>query len=52
MATTLPGRHRPLAAATELFEAAWYGGATTGPAEAARFDDLERAVLAVRAGAP
>jgi hypothetical protein len=37
------------AAATELFEAAWYGGATTGPAEAERFRELDARVLAVRA---
>jgi len=35
-----------MAAATDLFEAAWYGGATTGAAEAARFADLEAQVLA------
>lgn len=38
-----------MAAATELFEAAWYGGAPTGPAEAERFAGLEAQVLAVRA---
>jgi hypothetical protein len=48
VATTLPDATAPLAAATELFEAAWYGGATTGAAEAARFVDLEARVLAVR----
>ena len=37
------------AAATELFEAAWYGGAVTGPAEAERFRELDARVLAVRA---
>jgi hypothetical protein len=37
------------AAATELFEAVWYGGATTGPAEAERFAELDRRVLGVRA---
>jgi hypothetical protein len=36
------------AAATELFEAVWYGGASAGPAEAERFRDLEDRVLAVR----
>jgi len=35
-------------AATELFEAVWYGGAVTGPAEAERFRDLDAQVLAVR----
>lgn len=48
VATTLPDATAPLAAATELFEAAWYGGATTGAAEAARFAELEARVLAVR----
>lgn len=36
------------AAATELFEAVWYGGAEAGPADAARFRDLDARVLAVR----
>ena len=36
------------AAATELFEAVWYGGAVTGPAEAERFRELDARVLAVR----
>jgi Domain of unknown function (DUF4129) len=36
------------AAATELFEAVWYGGAVTGPAEADRFRELDAQVLAVR----
>jgi hypothetical protein len=36
------------AGATELFEAVWYGGAVTGPAEADRFQHLERQVLEVR----
>jgi hypothetical protein len=47
VARTLPDASVPLAAATELFEAAWYGGASTGAAEAARFADLEARVLAV-----
>lgn len=34
---SLPPAAVPLAAATELFEAAWYGHAETGPAESARF---------------
>ena len=37
------------AAATELFEAVWYGGASSGPGEAQRFRELEAGVLAVRA---
>jgi len=48
VATGLPTAAAPLAAATELFEAAWYGGATTGAAEAARFEALDASVLAVR----
>lgn len=44
----LPDAAVPMATATELFEAVWYGGATSGPAEAGRFEDLERQVLAVR----
>jgi hypothetical protein len=48
VARSLPDATPALAAATELFEAAWYGGATTGAAEAARFADLDARVLAVR----
>jgi hypothetical protein len=48
VAVTLPDATVPLAAATELFEAAWYGGADTGPAEAARFAALDAQVLGVR----
>lgn len=48
---TLPEATPSLAAATELFEAAWYGNAETGPAEARRFAQLEAQVLAVRSGA-
>jgi hypothetical protein len=48
VATSLPDAVAPLAAATELFEAAWYGGAATGAAEAAWFAELEARVLAVR----
>jgi hypothetical protein len=44
-----PDASPSMAAATELFEAAWYGGAETGPAEAARFATLTDDVLAVRA---
>jgi hypothetical protein len=46
---SLPEAAVPLAAATELFEAAWYGGAETGAAEAERFAALDARVLAVRA---
>jgi hypothetical protein len=35
-------------AATELFEAVWYGGAVTGPAESERFQRLDRQVLGAR----
>lgn len=51
VARATPAAGASMAAATELFEAAWYGGATTGAAEAARFAELERAVLAVPVGA-
>jgi Domain of unknown function (DUF4129) len=36
------------AAATELFEAVWYGGVVTGPSEAERFRELDARVLAAR----
>lgn len=39
-----------MAAATELFEAAWYGDAATGPAEAERFEGLSAQVLGAPAG--
>jgi len=48
VARTLPEATPALAAATDLFEAAWYGGADTGPAEAERFVDLDARVLAVQ----
>lgn len=47
VADSLPEAASHLAAATELFEAAWYGGADTGPAEAARFAELDARVLGV-----
>jgi hypothetical protein len=50
VARTLPDAAPAMAAATELFEAAWYGDAETGAAEAARFADLDAQVLAVRVG--
>jgi hypothetical protein len=46
VARSRPGAAPPMAAATELFEAAWYGDAATGPAEAARFEALAAMVLA------
>ena len=50
VAATLPDAAVPLAAATELFEAAWYGGAVTGASEAERFADLDARVLAAKVG--
>ena len=38
----------PMAAATDLFEGAWYGDAPTGPAELERFIALEGEVLAAQ----
>ena len=38
----------PMAEATALFEAAWYGDLPTGPAEAARFAELDQTVLSAR----
>ena len=49
VAVSLPDAAPAFAAATELFEAAWYGGATTGAEEATRFASLDERVLAVRA---
>jgi hypothetical protein len=51
VAVSLPDASPALAAATELFEAAWYGDVPTGPNEAARFRHLDAQVLAVRVGA-
>jgi hypothetical protein len=48
---SLPDAAPAMAAATELFEAAWYGDVPTGPAEAERFERLDRQVLAARVGA-
>ncbi len=50
VAVSLPDAAPALAAATELFEAAWYGDAPTGAQEAARFETLDAQVLAVRVG--
>lgn len=47
----LPAAAAAFALATDLFEAAWYGAAPTGPAEASRFQALDAEVLAVRVGA-
>jgi len=47
-----PAAAEPMAAATALFERAWYGGAATGPDEARRFRDLEAEVLAAPAPHP
>ncbi|MGV3759920.1 MAG: DUF4129 domain-containing protein [Actinomycetota bacterium] len=38
----------PMAEATDLFELAWYGDRPTGAPQAARFVELEQAVLAAR----
>jgi hypothetical protein len=46
VAASLPDAAGSMAAATELFEAVWYGGATTGAAEAARFAELDARILA------
>jgi hypothetical protein len=48
VAARRPDAGPAFAAATELFEAVWYGGASTGPDEAARFRELDARVLAVR----
>lgn len=45
VASALPVSAPSMAAATELFEAAWYGGASSGPAEAERFERLSADVL-------
>jgi hypothetical protein len=47
VARSLPEATPSLAAATDLFEAAWYGGADTGPDESLRFVELDARVLAV-----
>jgi len=46
VAASHPAVAPEVAAATELFEAAWYGAAATGPDEAARFRELDQRVLA------
>jgi len=46
VAASLPEAAPALAAATELFEAAWYGAVVTGAAESARFQSLDAQVLA------
>ena len=48
VSASLPQAAPSFAAATELFEAVWYGGAETGAAEAARFAELEARTLNVR----
>jgi hypothetical protein len=50
VAVSLPDAAPALAAATELFEAAWYGDLPTGADEAVRFQHLDAQVLAVRVG--
>jgi hypothetical protein len=48
VAARQPDAAPAFAAATEMFEAVWYGGATTGAAEAERFRGLDAQVQAVR----
>lgn len=51
--TTAPGAASTFAAATAVFEAAWYGGEAAGPAERDRFAELAAEVLAATvAGTP
>ena len=50
VATSLPDATVAMAAATELFEAVWYGDVPTGPIEAERFERFDRQVLATRVG--
>lgn len=47
VARSRPDAAPAMAAATELFEAAWYGDLATGPAEADRFEALAGQALAV-----
>jgi hypothetical protein len=48
VATSLPDAAPALAAATELFEAAWYGDVPTAADEAARFRSFDAQVLGAR----
>ncbi len=48
LAAARPDAAPAMAAATELFEAAWYGGAATGADESERFKALDQQVLGVR----
>lgn len=50
VAVALPAAAPSLAAATELFEAAWYGDLPTGAEEAERFQRFDAQVLAARVG--
>ena len=50
VAVSLPEAAPALAAATELFEAAWYGNLPTGADESARFQQLDAQVLGLRVG--
>lgn len=52
VASTAPAVAPSFAAATELFEAAWYGGAPVGPAERDRFARRADATLAAAERAP
>ena len=51
VASALPDAAPAMAAATELFEAAWYGDVPTGSDEAERFERFDHQVLATRVGA-
>ena len=51
VARSLPAAAPEMAAATELFEAVWYGDLPTGAAEAARFERLDHHILGTRVDA-
>lgn len=48
VAASLPAAAPEMAAATEMFEAVWYGDLPTGADEAARFERLDRHILGTR----
>lgn len=50
VATSLPTVAPEMAAATELFEAVWYGDLPTGADEAERFERLDRHILGTPVG--
>jgi hypothetical protein len=51
VAASLPAAAPDMAAATELFEAVWYGDLATGADEAARFERLDGHILGARVDA-